>query len=144
MGRAFRLILAVVAGLLIGSAVNMSLIMVSGSVIPPPTGADVTTTAGLKASMHLFEPRHYLFPFLAHSLGTFVGSLVATLLSPNRISGPAFVVGFAFLLGGIASVYMLPAARWFSALDLIAAYLPAAWLGHWLGSRKVATAAGNT
>ena len=141
MGRVIRLILAVVAGLVIGSVVNMSLIMISGSVIPPPAGANVTTTEGLKASMHLFEPRHFIFPFLAHSLGTLVGALVATMLTPNRTSGPAYGVGFAFLLGGIASVYMLPAPLWFSALDLVAAYLPMAWLGHRLASRNVAKAA---
>ena len=141
MGRVIRLVLAIVAGLVIGSVVNMSLIMVSGGVIPPPAGADVTTTAGLKASMHLFEPRHFIFPFLAHSIGTLVGALVATMLTPNRTSGPAYVVGFAFLLGGIASVYMLPAPLWFSALDLVAAYLPTAWLGHRLSSRNVAKAA---
>ena len=141
MGRVIRLILAVVAGLLIGSVVNMSLIMVSSSVIPPPAGANVTTTEGLKAAMHLFEPRHFIFPFLAHSLGTLVGALVATMLTPNRTPGPAYVIGFAFLLGGIASVYMLPAPLWFSALDLVAAYLPAAWLGHRLVSRNLAKAA---
>ena len=141
MPRIVRLILAVVAGLVIGSVVNMSLIMISGSVIPPPAGANVTTTEGLKASMHLFEPRHFIFPFLAHSLGTLVGALVATMLTPNRTSGPAYVVGFAFLLGGIASVYMLPAPLWFSALDLVAAYLPMAWLGHRLASRNLAKAA---
>ena len=70
MGRVVRLGLAVVAGLLIGSVVNMSLIMISASVIPPPAGVDVTTTEGLKASIHLFEPRHFVFPFLAHGLGT--------------------------------------------------------------------------
>ena len=141
MGRVIRLILAIVAGLVIGGVVNMSLIMVSGSVIPPPAGANVTTTEGLKASMHLFEPRHFVFPFLAHSLGTLVGALVAALLTPGRTSGLAYVVGLAFLLGGIASVYMLPAPLWFSALDLVAAYLPMAWLGHRLASRNVAKAA---
>ena len=141
MRRVIRLVLAVVAGLVIGSLVNMSLILVSGSVIPPPAGADVTTTEGLKASLHLFKPRHLIFPFLAHSLGTFVGALVAALLAPGRTSGPAYGVGLAFLLGGIASVYMLPAPLWFSALDLVAAYLPMAWLGHRLASRNLAKAA---
>jgi hypothetical protein len=39
----------------------MSIIMISGSIIPPPAGADITTTEGLTASMHLFEPRHFIF-----------------------------------------------------------------------------------
>lgn len=130
MHRVLRLVLAVVAGLVAGSVVNMGLILVSGSVIAPPSGADVTTAEGLKASLHLFEPKHFIFPFLAHGLGTMVGAAVATLLTPGRIAGPAYVIGGLFLLGGIANVAMLPAPLWFSALDLLLAYAPPAWLGY--------------
>jgi hypothetical protein len=131
------LILAVVAGFVTGSIVNMALVLVSGKVIPPPEGADVTTAEGLKASIHLFEPKHFLFPFLAHSLGTFVGALVATLLTPGRTSGPAWVVGCLFLIGGIANVFMLPGTpMWFNALDIVLAYLPMAWLAHRVVSRR--------
>jgi len=138
MRRVLRLVLAVVAGLVIGGVVNMGLILASGHVIPPPAGADVTTAEGLKASMHLFEPRHFLFPFLAHALGTFGGAAVATLLAPGRTRGPAWVVGGTFLLGGIVNAIMLPAPLWFSVLDLALAYLPAAWLGHRVVARSVA------
>lgn len=134
MSRIIRLALAVIVGLVAGSALNMGLILLGGHVIPPPAGADVTTVEGLKASIHLFEPRHFVFPFLAHALGTLAGAFLATLLTPGRTAGPAWVVGVAFLLGGIANVAMLPAPAWFSALDLVAAYLPAAWLGHRLAS----------
>ena len=68
MPKFLRIVLAVVAGLVLGSVVNMALIMVSGKVIPPPAGADVSTMEGLKASLHLFEARHFVFPFLAHAL----------------------------------------------------------------------------
>lgn len=135
MTRILRAILAVVLGFVVGSVVNMGLIMVSGKVIPPPAGADVTTTEGLKASMHLFEARHFLFPFLAHALGTLAGAFVAGLLAPGKSPVPAFVVGGLFLLGGVASVFMLPAPAWFSAMDLVFAYLPAAWLGQKLATR---------
>ena len=130
MPQLLRIVVAVVVGLFIGSAVNIGLIMIGGKVVPPPPGADVITTEGLKASMHLFEPRHFLFPFLAHALGTYAGALAATLLAPARKITPAMVVGTLFLLGGVASVFMLPSPAWFSALDLLAAYLPFAWLGH--------------
>lgn len=130
-----RLVLAVVAGFVVGSVVNMAFIMVSGKVIAPPLGADVTTAEGLKASLHLFEPRHFVFPFLAHALGTFAGALAAAWWTPGRTRGPAYTVGGLFLLAGIANVVMLPAPLWFSALDLIAAYLPMAWLAHRLVSR---------
>lgn len=130
-----RLVAAVVLGFVVGSVVNMGLIMISGSVIPPPPGADVTTMEGLKASMHLFEAKHFVFPFLAHALGTLVGAFVAGVLAPGRSAIPAYVVGGLFLLGGIANVVMLPAPVWFSAVDLLLAYIPAAWLGQVLAAR---------
>lgn len=136
--RMLRLVLAVVAGFIAGSLVNMALISISGSIIPPPAGADVTTSEGLKASIHLFEPKHFIFPFLAHSLGTFIGALVAILLAPGRTAGPGWVVGVLFLLGGIAASFMIPAPLWFIALDLLAAYLPAAWLAQRLMARRAA------
>lgn len=131
----FRVLLAVVLGLVVGSLVNMGLIMVSKTIIPPPAGADVTTMEGLKASLHLFEPKHFVFPFLAHALGTLVGAVVASLLTPARSVVPAYAVGVLFLLAGIANVAMLPAPLWFNALDLLLAYLPMAWLGQALVAR---------
>jgi len=136
MAKFFRVLLSVLLGLVIGSAVNMGLITISGKVIPPPVGADVTTMEGLKASLHLFEVKHFVFPFLAHALGTLAGAFIAGLLAPSRSTVPAYVVGGFFLLGGIASVIMLPAPAWFSALDLLLAYLPAAWLGQALAARS--------
>jgi hypothetical protein len=134
MAKFVRVLLAVLAGLVVGSAVNMGFIMLSGKVIPPPPGADVTTMEGLKASMHLFEARHFVVPFLAHALGTLAGAFVAAKLAPGKPTGPAYVVGGLFLLGGIANVVMLPAPAWFSAVDLLLAYLPAAWLGQALAA----------
>lgn len=129
MGTIVRNILAVIVGLVGGSIVNMTLIVISGQVIPPPEGADITTMEGLKASMHLFEPKHFLFPFLAHALGALVGALIAALIAASQKMNLALVVSAFFLLGGIVNVAMLPSPAWFSALDLIAAYLPMGWLG---------------
>lgn len=130
-----RNVLAVLAGLVAGSLVNGGLIMISGKVIPPPSGADVTTLEGLKASLHLFEPKHFLFPFLAHALGTLTGSLIAAALAASRKTVMAFVVGGFFLAGGLANVVMLPGPLWFETLDLVAAYLPMAWIGARLATR---------
>lgn len=120
--------MAVVAGIIIGSAVNMGIIMISGSIIPPPGGADVTTTEGLKAAMHLFQPKHFLMPFLAHALGTFAGALLASLIAANRKMMFAMVIGAFFLVGGIANVLMLPSPLWFTIVDLAGAYIPMAYI----------------
>jgi len=139
MPRVLRLVLAVVAGFIAGSLVNMALISISGSIIPPPPGTDVSTTEGVKAAIPLFGPRHFVFPFLAHSLGTFAGAVVAILLAPGRAAGPGWVVGGLFLLGGIAAAFMIPAPAWFIAVDLVGAYFPAAWLAGRLVSRQGVT-----
>lgn len=135
MPQMLRGFLSVLLGLVLGSVVNMALIQAGGKLIAPPPGADVTTMEGLKASMHLFGPQNFLFPFLAHALGTLVGAAAATLAAGRASNTPAYAVGGLFLLGGIANVVLLPAPLWFSVLDLLLAYLPAAWLGQALARR---------
>ena len=121
-------VLAVIAGIVLGSIANMSLIMISGSVIPPPEGADVTTMEGLTASMHLFEPKHFIMPFLAHAIGTLVGAVVASLIAKSYKMLFALAIGGFFFIGGAMNVFMLPAPMWFNATDLVLAYVPMAWL----------------
>ncbi|CAN5678845.1 hypothetical protein BH24ACI3_BH24ACI3_07440 [soil metagenome] len=122
-------ILAVVAGIVGGSVVNMGIISISGALIQPPPGADVTTMEGLTAAMPLMEPKHFLLPFLAHALGAFVGAFIAAFIAESRKMTFALGIGVFFLLGGIAAAFMIPAPMWFIAADLIVAYIPMAYLG---------------
>ena len=110
-----RNILAVIAGMLLGGVVNMGLIQISGSVIPPPAGADMTTAEGIKAALPLLEPKHFIFPFLAHALGTLVGAFIAAKIGATRRLMLAMIVGFVSLAGGIAAIFMIPAPTWFMA-----------------------------
>lgn len=123
-------ILAVIAGVVLGSAVNQGIIMISGSIIPPPEGVDATTMEGLKESMHLFEPRHFIFPFLAHAIGTFVGALIVSLIATSHKMIFALGIGLVFLLGGITMAVLVPSPTWFIILDLVGAYLPMAFFGN--------------
>ena len=129
-------ILAILGGGLIGMVVNMGLIMISGSVIPPPEGGDVTTMEGLKETMHLFQPKHFIFPFLAHALGTLVGAFVAATIAANNKMKFAIAIGCFFLIGGIINVVMLPSPTWFAILDIVGAYIPMAMIGGKLAIRK--------
>ncbi|MDR9416467.1 MAG: hypothetical protein RI564_09290 [Gracilimonas sp.] len=96
MRKIIRKILALLTGIVFGGAVNMSVIMISGYVIPPPGGADVTTMEGLRESMHLFQPKHFVMPFLAHALGTLVGAFVAATVAAKEQMKWAFPVGLFF------------------------------------------------
>jgi|ERR1041385_930209 hypothetical protein len=131
-----KAMLAILAGALAGSVVNMGIVMISSSIIPPPAGADFSTMEGLKASMHLMQPKHFLLPFLAHALGTFTGALLAAKISSNQKIRLAMVIGIFFLIGGIANVFMIPSPAWFNALDLMVAYIPMAYMAGKLVERK--------
>ena len=134
-----RNFLAVLAGIIAGSLINMGLVMLGPILIPPPSGVDLTTEAGLKAAMPLMKPQHFLFPFLAHALGTLGGAWLAARLSNRNPRRSALVVGAIFLAGGISMVRMLPSPLWFSVCDLVLAYIPMAWLGARLGNRDTTT-----
>lgn len=139
MSPVLKNIIAVISGVLGGSMVNMGIIMISGSIIPPPEGADVTTMEGLKSSIHLFQPRHFLMPFLAHALGTFSGAFLAAKIAVSHQLKFALVIGILFLSGGISNVVILPSPLWFSVLDVTLAYIPVAILAKKLALRKRST-----
>ena len=136
MNPTLKNILAVIAGLIVGGAINMGIVMISGSIIPPPPGTDMTTPEGIKAAMPLLEPKHFIIPFLAHALGTLVGAWVAAAIAATHKMTLATVIGGLFLLGGIGAAFMIPAPTWFIAVDLVLAYIPMAYLGGKLGARK--------
>lgn len=129
MNPTLRNILAVLAGIILGSIVNMAILMISGYIIPSPNGVDVTTMEGLKSTMHLFAPKHFIFPFLAHALGTFAGAYVTAKVAATSKMKLALLIGVLFLAGGTANVIMLSAPVWFNIIDLVLAYIPMAFLG---------------
>lgn len=124
-----RNILAIPAGLVLGSVVNMALVNAGPFVFAPPEGADITTLEGLRATVHLFEPQHFLFPFLGHALGTLAGAMLAGVVAASYGMRFSLAVGCFFLAGGIANVIMLGGPTWFIVLDLAVAYLPMGWFG---------------
>jgi hypothetical protein len=124
---------AVIVGLLVGGMFNMALVTLGPRVFPPPDGVNMADPKSLAASAHLLEPKHFIFPFLAHAAGTLVGAVAAHLIGAGPRSSLSYGIGVLFLAGGIAAASMIPAPGWFVAVDLVAAYLPMAWLATRLG-----------
>ncbi len=98
---------------------------------------NVADAESIRASVHLFEPAHFVFPFLAHALGTLVGATVAYLIAATHRRAFAYATGVLNLAGGIAASTMIPAPGWFLVIDLVVAYLPMAWLGAMLGGKII-------
>ena len=139
-----RNILAVIVGVILGGLVNLALVTAGPHLVPPPAGVNMGDAKSLAENIHRLEPRHFIFPFLAHALGTLVGALNAHVAAATRRSVPSYVVGGVFLAGGIAAANLIPAPLWFIVLDLVGAYLPMAWLATKLGYRLRAPVIGTT
>lgn len=135
MNPIIRNIVAVIAGLILGSIINGLVLAVGMSVIAPPNGVDPNNLESIRSSIHLYEAKHFVFPFLAHAIGTLVGAFAATFLSVSRSALIALITGGFFLLGGIVAAMLIPAPAWFIAADLLLAYIPAALLGRALVPR---------
>ncbi|WP_292889844.1 hypothetical protein [Nonlabens sp.] len=128
MNPVIRNIIAVLTGMLIGSVINIGIVEV-GNVLVPVEGGDVSTMEDLKRVMPTFTYKNFIFPFLAHALGTLSGAFIAALIAATHKKNMAFSIGGLFLLGGISVNLMLPGPIWFEALDLLLAYIPMAFIG---------------
>jgi hypothetical protein len=124
----FKNILAVILGWLGGSVINMSLIN-AGYKFFPIAGIDPNDMDALAAVMPTLGFKYFIFPFLAHALGTLFGAAIAGIIAANHKMRISLGIGVLFLLGGIMVNYMLPGPIWFAVADIVFAYIPMAWLG---------------
>ncbi len=129
MDSILRNVLGFFAGIIAGWLVNGGIIAMTGSVFPPPSGVDPTDIESIKANLHLYDAKHFLFPFIAHALGSLVGALVVVKIAASHKMKFAIAIGAFFLVGGVLMAYMLQGPIWFLILDLLIAYLPMAWIG---------------
>ena len=130
MKQVVRYFLAIFAGALMGSVANMLIISFSTTIIPLPEGADNSSVQSLEDTIHLFQFKHFIMPFLAHALGSVIGGAVAAWIAPKHKLLVALTVGGFFMIGGIMMVIQLPSPIWFNVIDLTLAYLPMSWIGN--------------
>ena len=128
----FKNISAVVLGWLVGSSMNMGLIQM-GLYIFPISGIDPNDMDAFAEVMPTLGFEYFIFPFLAHALGTFVGAIMASMIAESKKMKFALYIGGLFLIGGLAVNYMLPGPTWFAVADIVLAYIPMAWLGGKIG-----------
>ena len=122
MNTIIKNILALLGGGLIGMVVNMGLIFTGNQLIPFEEGMNPMNAMR-------WEIKYFIFPFLAHSIGTFSGAYIAAKFSASYHMLFAICIGIFFLSGGISMVFILPAPVWFVVVDLVLAYIPMGWLG---------------
>ncbi len=124
-----RNILAVTAGVITGSLVNMAIVSIGTDLIPPPEWLDLTDMKAVQENSKKLAPVHFIAPWLAHAMGTLVAAFIAAKLAASHRMKFALGMGVWFLAGGIVMVLLVGGPMWFTAADLGAAYLPMAFLG---------------
>tara|TARA_Y100000389_G_scaffold178877_1_gene192442 strand:+ start:1112 stop:1549 length:438 start_codon:yes stop_codon:yes gene_type:complete len=121
-------IMAFTVGWITGSIVNMGLIQL-GHEIFPIVGLDSNDMVALAELMPTLEFEFFIFPFLAHALGTLVGAITTGFIAVNHKMKFSLGIGVLFLIGGITVNYILPGPFWFAIVDIVLAYIPMAWIG---------------
>jgi hypothetical protein len=129
--------LVIFISLFAGAMLNGAIINISGKVIAPPKGYDLNTAEGLQAAMPHMGPEHFIFPFLAHAMGTLISAILITRFLKSQQLVFSLMAGILFLLAGVSMVIMLPETPiYFVLVDLIAAYIPMAYLGYKLARKS--------
>ena len=127
MKQIFKNIGIVILGIIIGMIVNMGLIIIGGTIFTPSGNFEPMNAMN-------WDFKYFIFPFLAHSIGTLSGAFIVSKISRNSHIIMPLIVGFYFLSGGLYMVTILPAPTWFILLDIILCYIPMALFG-WKISR---------
>tara|TARA_Y100001960_G_C14572053_1_gene776344 strand:+ start:306 stop:689 length:384 start_codon:yes stop_codon:yes gene_type:complete len=117
MKKILKNIAIVILGIIIGMIVNIGLIILGRTIFVPPQNFDFMNAMK-------WDFKYFIFPFLAHSIGTLSGAFVVSKLSKNSNIIMPLIVGLYFLSGGIYMVTILPAPTWFVLLDIILSYIP--------------------
>ena len=122
-----RNILSVLAGLAVGMAVNMALVLLNAYVLfPMPPGTSMQDPEHLNAYIATLPTAAFFVVLAAHLGQSFVGGWTAARLGSSRPMMLAMIVGVGSLAGGILNMMTIEGPAWmYIELPL---YLVVAWL----------------
>jgi hypothetical protein len=95
----------------------------------PIQGIDLNDMNALAEVMPTLDAHYFVFPFLAHALGTLGAAFIAYKIVATHKMKFSLGIGAFFLLVGIIMTRVLPAPTWFAIIDIALAYIPMAWIG---------------
>ena len=123
-----RRIGAVVAGLAGSVALIMAVQAVGTWLYPPPPGTDFTDPEAVAALMAQIPLGALLMVEVSYAAGSLGGGAIVRLVTPDRTTGLAVVVGALLTLAGFANLAAIPHPLWFGVLSTLT-YVPCAVLG---------------
>ena len=124
-GHYLRLIVAIVAGILVGSIFNGAVSALNLMLYPLPDGVNWVDVEAVEHYLANLPVMAYVIILIAHVGQSFVGSLVAAIIGKSFEMYVAIVIGTFSLIGGITNMMSLPLPAWMWVevpLYIIAAY----------------------
>lgn len=128
-------ILAVLAGIVAGTVAIMIVEGFSHFLYPYPQGMDFADKEAMTAYISSLPVAAKWMVILAWAVGSFVAASVTTLIAKVRQQHLALLVGAILMIFGIFNMASFPHPLWFWVVG-IAVFIPFAWLGHFMLSRK--------
>ena len=117
---------AVVVGIVVGMAFNMTLIQLNFQVLfPMPSGTDMNKPEQFNAFLAGLPHTAFIVVLFAHLGQSFVGAWLAARLASSHRMTLAMIVGTVALIGGIMAMFMIDGPRWL-VIEL-PLYLVVAW-----------------
>lgn len=101
---------AVILGLLVGSALNMGLVMANMSLFPGPEGLDFNDTEAMAEYIAGLPQSAFILVLLAHVGQASLGGWIAARVGASRPIVLALVVGALTLVGGAMNMMNFPDA----------------------------------
>lgn len=126
----FSVVLAIGVAAIVGSAI----VILGHSIIPVPEGIDTNDIDSLRSNFHLFELKHFLFPLLAHALGTFAAAYVVSRFAGSHHLFLSLGLGIIFMLASLALSFKLGHWPLIGIIDIVQ-YIPVSFLGYYFGRR---------
>ena len=129
-------ILSVIIALVVSLGLIMASENIGGYIFQHPAVdmKDPKTVSNMMASMPIAA---FLWLLLGYAVSSYIGGLIATLISGRQKMQPALIVGAFLLVGGIMNLISIPYhPLWFMIAD-VAVYFPFALLGYVTVKKKV-------
>jgi len=113
------LVLAVVVGFVCGGMTVAGIEGLGHEMYPPPEGVDMTVKENAKRYVETAPPLALLMIPIAWIAGTFIASLIGTLICPSQWRTIRFVISAVFLVLSVAMLITFPSTWYMWAIPLL-------------------------
>jgi MFS family permease len=133
MNPKLRIILAVLAGLVVGS-ILIALVQLF-SPYQPPADLDMNDKTKLAEWVKTLPLSAFFIVLLSYFLGSVAGGWLTNLIAAPAKYRPALVTGFGLFVAGVMNLLAIPHPTWFAIVSSLIYFI-----GAWAGGRLVGKA----